>query len=222
TPAQQYGRTPAQQYGRTPAQQYGRTPAQQYGRTPTAPLADAPRKIVVMASWRERRQQWVDSREQAQNNASAAAAESGERRPATPWPFLIAVGIAVALLAGIFLAAQFAPAEDNVTQAQLLTDSIEDFVDAQNDGDVELLKSTTCQEQLAQLITGSDADYASARAADVAENGKLVVDGPPTDYEINGDRGIVTVPTKLEKSGATSSETWNFVRVDEKWLVCNV
>lgn len=179
-------------------------------------------KIAVMASWRERRQQWADSREEAQNNASAAAAETGERRPPTPWPFILAVGIVVVVLAGIFLAARFAPAEDNVTQAQLLTDSIDDFVSAQNDGDAELLRSTTCQDQLAQLIPGSDADYASARADDVDENGKLVVDGAPTDYEVNGDRGMVTVPTKLEKIGATSSETWKFVRVDEKWLVCNV
>lgn len=175
-----------------------------------------------MASWRERRQQWVDSREEASNNASAAAAEAGERRPPNAWPFLLAVGIVGVVLAGIFLAARFAPAEDNVTQAQLLTDSITEFVAAQNDGDADKLRSTTCDEQVARLITGSDADYEAARVADVEANGKTVIDGAPKDYEINGDRGVVTVPTKLEKSGDTASEVWKFVRVDEKWLVCNV
>ncbi|OZC86723.1 hypothetical protein CH282_10410 [Rhodococcus sp. 06-418-1B] len=175
-----------------------------------------------MASWRERRQQWVDSREEAQNNASAAAAASGERRPPNAWPFLIAVSIVVVLLAGIFLAARFAPAEDNVTQAQLLTDSITEFVDAQNEGDADALRAVTCDEQVSSLVTGSDQDYTDARVADVEENGKLVVDGAPSEYEINGDRGVVTVPTKFEKTGATSSEVWKFVRVDDKWLVCNV
>ncbi|AYJ51226.1 Rv0361 family membrane protein [Rhodococcus sp. P1Y] len=181
-----------------------------------------------MASWSERRQKWVDSREEAQNNASAAAAAgrsdatAGERRPPNAWPFILAAGIVVVLLAGIFLAARFAPAEDNVTQAQLLTDSITEFVEAQNNGDAEQLRSTTCDQQVGQLITGTDEAYEQARAADVAENGKLVVDGAPTDYEINGDRGIVTVPTKLEKIGTTSIDQWKFVRVDDEWLVCNV
>nr|WP_296773173.1 hypothetical protein [Rhodococcus sp. (in: high G+C Gram-positive bacteria)] len=175
-----------------------------------------------MASWRERRQHWVDSREEAQNNASDAAADAGERRPATPWPFVIAVGIVAVILAAIFLAAKFAPAENNVTQAQLLTDSITEFVDAQNNGDADALRATTCSDQVATLVTGSDEDYSSARAADVAENGKIVVDGAPSGYEINGDRGVVDVPTKLDKSGETSSSQWKFVRVDDKWLVCNV
>lgn len=180
-----------------------------------------------MASWRERRQAWVDSREEAQNNASEAGADGhggtdGERRPPTAWPFILAVGIVVVLLAGIFLAARFAPAEDNVTQEQLLTDSITEFVDAQNAGDADALRSSTCQDQLSELISGTDADYTRDRAADVDENGKIVVDGAPSDYEINGDRGVVTVPTKLEKTGSTASEKWKFVRVDDKWLVCNV
>jgi hypothetical protein len=175
-----------------------------------------------MASWRERRQQWVDSREEAQNNASEAAAESGERRAPTPWPFLIAVGIVVVILGGIFLAARFAPAEDNVTQAQLLTDSITEFVDAQNNGDADALRATTCNDQVAQLITGSDDEYASSRATEVEQNGKIVVDGAPSGYEVNGDRGVVDVPTKLERSGETSSSQWKFVRVEDKWLVCNV
>lgn len=175
-----------------------------------------------MASWRERRQQWVDSREEAQNNASAAAADAGERRAPTAWPFLIAVGIVVVILAGIFIAARFAPAENNVTQAQLMTDAITEFVDAQNTGDAAALRGTTCSQQVDNLITGSDADYSAARAADVEQNGKLVVDGAPTDYEVNGDRGVATVPTKLEKSGTTTNDEWKFVRVDDKWLVCNV
>lgn len=175
-----------------------------------------------MASWQERRQQWIDSREEAQNNASARAAETGDERSASPWPFLIAVIIVVVLLGGIFLAARFAPAEDNVTQAQLITDSLTEFVEAQNSGDADQLRSTTCDQQVGQLIPGSDEDYASARADDVAENGELVVDGVPSDYEVNGDRGVATVPTRLEKTGATASEEWKFLRVDGNWLVCNV
>lgn len=179
-------------------------------------------KIAAMASWQERRQKWIDSREEAQNNASAAAAEAGESRPASVWPFVIAVSVVVLLLGGIFLAARFAPAEDNITQAQLLTDSISDHIRAQNEGDADLLRATTCDQQVAQLIPGSDADYASARAEAVTENGRLTVDGTPTGYEINGDRGIVTVPTRFESTDATTTERWRFVRVEENWLVCNV
>ncbi|WP_072803864.1 Rv0361 family membrane protein [Rhodococcoides yunnanense] len=175
-----------------------------------------------MASWRERRQLWVESREEAANNASRVAAETGERRPASAWPFLLAVGIVVVILGGIFLAAQFAPAEKNITQAQLMTDAITEFVDAQNAGDVTALRATTCQDQLAQIVTGSDEQYRQARAADVADNGKTVVDGAPTGYEVNGDRGVATVPIKQEKSGSTSNDEWKFVRVDGNWLVCNV
>lgn len=175
-----------------------------------------------MASWRERREQWIENREEAQNNASAAAAEAGERRPPTAWPFLLALAIVVLVIGGIVIASRVSPAENNITQAQLLTDSISDFVRAQNEGDAELLRATTCEAQVAQLIPGSDDDYSSAREEDVAENGELEVDGAPTDYEINGDRGVVTVSTRLDGTDATSTEKWRFVRVDGNWLVCNV
>ena len=75
---------------------------------------------------------------------------------------------------------------------------------------------------MARLIPGSDADYSSARADEVAENGKMEVDGVPTGYEVNGDRGLVTVTTRFDETDATSTEQWRFVRVDENWLVCNV
>lgn len=175
-----------------------------------------------MASWRERREQWIESREEAQNNASAAAAEAGERRPATAWPFLIAVAIVVLVLGAVVIASRVSPAENNVTQAQLLTDSISDFVRAQNEGDADLLRRATCEAQVARLIPGSDADYSSARADDVAENGKMEVDGVPTGYEVNGDRGLVTVTTRFDETDVTSTEQWRFVRVDENWMVCNV
>lgn len=175
-----------------------------------------------MASWREKRQQWADSREEAQNNASDPATGSDERNPSSMWPFLLAAGLVVALLAWIVLASIFSPAEKNVTQAQLLTDSITDFVDAQNTGDAAALRASTCPSQVAQLVPGSDAEYSAERASEIGKNGKIVVDGVPSDYDINGDRGVVTVPTKLEKSGETANDQWKFVRVDEKWLVCNV
>lgn len=175
-----------------------------------------------MASWSERRQQWVDSREEARNNASKAAADSGEQRAPTAWPFIIAVGIVVVLLVGIFAASKFAPAEDNVTQAQLLTDSLDGFLEAQNTGDADLLRLNTCFDQVERLIPGDDAQYRTDRAGEVERNGETSIDGVPSEYQVNGDRGMVTVPLKEEKSGVQTDDVWNFVRVDDKWLVCNV
>ncbi|MEH6796807.1 MAG: hypothetical protein V7694_22015 [Rhodococcus sp. (in: high G+C Gram-positive bacteria)] len=175
-----------------------------------------------MASWSERRQQWVDSREEARNNASKAAADSGDQRAPTAWPFIIAVGIVVVLLVGIFAASKFAPAEDNVTQAQLLTDSLDGFLEAQNTGDADLLRRNTCFDQVERLIPGDDAQYRTDRAGEVERNGETSIDGVPSEYQVNGDRGMVTVPLKEEKSGVQTDDVWNFVRVDDKWLVCNV
>ncbi|WP_027494279.1 hypothetical protein [Rhodococcus sp. JG-3] len=175
-----------------------------------------------MASWSERRQQWVDSREEARNNASQAAADSGEQRPPTAWPFIIAAGIVVVLLVGIFAASKFAPAEDNVTQAQLLTDAVDGFLEAQNTGDADLLRANTCADQVERLIPGDDAQYRTDRAGEVDRNGETSIDGVPTGYEVNGDRGVVTVPLKEEKSGAQTDDKWKFVRVNDTWLVCNV
>ena len=175
-----------------------------------------------MASWSERRQQWVDSREEARNNASQAAAASGEQRPPNAWPFIIAAGIVVVLLVGIFAASRFAPAEDNVTQAQLLTDAVDGFLEAQNTGDANLLRANTCVDQVQRLVPGDDAQYRTDRADDVERNGETSIDGVPTGYEVNGDRGMVTVPLKEEKSGVQTDDVWNLVRVDERWLVCNV
>ena len=73
-----------------------------------------------MASWTERRQKWVDSREEARNNASRAAADSGESRPPNPWPFILAVGVVAVILIGIFAASRFAPAEDNVDRKSVV------------------------------------------------------------------------------------------------------
>ncbi|MFI8569277.1 hypothetical protein ACIGGF_22230 [Rhodococcus sp. NPDC078407] len=175
-----------------------------------------------MASWSERRQQWVDSREEARNNASQAAADSGEQRPPTPWPFIIAAGIVVVLLVGIFAASRFAPAEDNVTQAQLLTDAADGFLEAQNTGDANLLRANTCGDQVQRLIPGDDSEYRTDREEDVERNGETSIDGVPTGYEVNGDRGMVTLPLREEKSGVRTDDVWNFVRVDDTWLVCNV
>ncbi|MDI9897468.1 hypothetical protein QM797_22340 [Rhodococcus sp. IEGM 1381] len=175
-----------------------------------------------MASWSERRQQWVDSREEARNNASQAAADSGEQRPPNAWPFIIAAGIVVVVLVGIFAASKFAPAENNVTQAQLLTDAVDGFLEAQNSGDADLLRENTCFDQVALLITGDDAQYRTDRASEVDSNGETSIDGVPSEYEVNGDRGVVKVPLKEEKSGVQTDDQWKFVRVDDKWLVCNV
>jgi len=175
-----------------------------------------------MASWSERRQQWVDSREEARNNASEAAADSGEQRPPNAWPFIIAAGIVVVLLVGIFAASKFAPAENNVTQAQLLTDAVDGFLEAQNTGDADLLRENTCFDQVALLVPGDDAQYRTDRAGEVERNGETSIDGVPSEYEVNGDRGVVKVPLKEEKSGVQTDDEWKFVRVDDKWLVCNV
>ncbi|WP_206488868.1 hypothetical protein [Rhodococcus sp. KRD162] len=175
-----------------------------------------------MASWSERRQQWVDSREEARNNASATAANSGEERQPNAWPFIIAAGVAVVLLVGIFVASKLAPAENNVTQAQLLTDSVEGFLEAQNTGNADLLRENTCFDEVALLVPGDDAQYRLDREGEVERNGETSIDGVPSNYEINGDRGVVTVPLKEAKSGVQTDEKWKFVRIDDKWLVCNV
>lgn len=175
-----------------------------------------------MVSWKQRRQHWVDSREEARDNASKAAADPGESRPTNAWPFVLAVSVVAVLLIGIFAASRFAPAEDNVTQAQLLTDSIDGFLEAQNTGDADLLRQNTCFDQLPRLISGDDARYRTDRAGEVERNGETSIDGVPSKYEVNGDRAVVQVPLKEQKSGVRTDDEWHFVRVDDTWLVCNV
>lgn len=109
-----------------------------------------------------------------------------------------------------------------MTQAQLLTDAVDGFVEAQNSGDADLLRAHTCADQVGRLIHGDDAQYRTDRAGEVERNGETSIDGVPTGYEVNGDRGVVTVPLKEEKSGVQTDDQWKLIRVDDTWLVCNV
>lgn len=109
-----------------------------------------------------------------------------------------------------------------MTQAQLLTDAVDGFLEAQNTGDADLLRQNTCFDQVERLVPGDDAQYRTDRAGEVERNGETSIDGVPSDYQVNGDRGMVTVPLKEEKSGAQTDDVWKFLRVDDKWLVCNV
>ncbi len=126
---------------------------------------------------------------------------------------LIALGVT-----GIVLVNQHRTA--NSPEAQVQT-SIDTFVTALGDGDLETLRTTTCGS-LAEYYNGlTEEEFATVHRAAVAQQNVPVV-GPVDAIEITGDVAIAQVPAQTAATpGEQSWRTFDLARVDDQWKVCD-
>ncbi|WP_305092641.1 hypothetical protein [Prescottella sp. R16] len=133
-------------------------------------------------------------------------AEDPSRTTATP--FLLAVSIVVIVMIGMVLAAIISPADEQLTETDRLTASVSDFVRAHNNDDDEAVARMLCDTfaEDRSPIAGRDGEIEIVEVA----NARVVGHEATADVRIDAPDG----------KGETT-ESWQFVRGDNRWLVCN-
>ncbi len=125
----------------------------------------------------------------------------------TAVPFFAALAIVALIVAAIVIAGIVSPAEDNVTESDRLQVAVADFVGAHNGDDDLRKRSTECEgfDEKNSMLAGRDGNVTI----------KLI-----EGMEVNGDRGKAQVTTEVDGKDP-KTDTWNFVRSDGTWRVCN-
>lgn len=135
----------------------------------------------------------------------------GEHEVRSIVPFVAAGVIAVLVLAGILIAGVLSPAEKNVTEADKIAAAVRNYADARGRSDMVPPPGTACPgfdeaaSPLAEQLGGPE----SSTDIEVSALENPVVDG---------DRGRITVTTKVE--GRVATATWTLAREGDRWLVC--
>ncbi|NMM89995.1 hypothetical protein B2J88_37625 [Rhodococcus sp. SRB_17] len=133
--------------------------------------------------------------------------DNSENKTASAGPFLLAVAIVALILGGIFVASWMSPAEENVTEDDLVSRSVADYTAAHNENDIKTLQGLTCANF--DPKTGPLADAKSGVEVKGVDN-----------IEVTGDRARADV--NLSGGGPGSRvEVWNLTRDGESWDVCN-
>lgn len=120
-------------------------------------------------------------------------------------PFLGAVAVIAAIVLIVFGAQFFAPAGEDLTDNDMVYRTVADYVAARNAGDSQILERLRC----------SDLPAEDAPLADV----EGTVDLQATqNIAIEGDRATTDVRTSV--GGEVVTETWQVLRIDGVWRVC--
>jgi hypothetical protein len=131
--------------------------------------------------------------------------ESRAEPPRTAVPFIAALAVVLAIVAAIIIAGIISPAEDNLTEGQRVEFAVTEFIAARNGDDEQRKRDTACAEFNGSILADRKGKLSFEKVADVA---------------VDGDRASAQVTTKVDSKDEKTA-TWNFVRPDGKWLVCN-
>ncbi|MEV0249432.1 hypothetical protein AB0H76_22725 [Nocardia sp. NPDC050712] len=126
-------------------------------------------------------------------------------------PFIAAAIFAAIVLVAVFAGGLLSPAEKNVTEADRISAAVSNYVGGRAQSDAVPAPGTAC--------TGFDEAKTPLGAQFGAGGRKSVELARIEGQTVNGDRAKATVTT--EADGKETTETWNLVRTDGKWLVCN-
>ncbi|MGC0365647.1 hypothetical protein ABH922_003631 [Rhodococcus sp. 27YEA15] len=133
--------------------------------------------------------------------------DAHEQKKASAGPFLLAVGIVGAILLAIVLMAVFSPAEKNVTESDLVSRTVTDYVDAENQKDTPTVNTLTC------------ANFDTDAGPLVGADGKVELQGVD-DVTFDGDTARADVRITGGGQGERVS-SWTLTRSGDRWLVCN-
>ncbi|MBF6329085.1 hypothetical protein [Nocardia transvalensis] len=123
-------------------------------------------------------------------------------------PFIAAAVVALLVIIGVVVLALTRPAEKNVTEADRIAVAVRNFATAQGDDDAARRATTACGGfEAAKSPLGPDAVGKKVEIAKVA------------DTEVTGDHAKATVTAAI--GGREQTATWNLVKADDRWLVCN-
>ncbi|MET8650076.1 Rv0361 family membrane protein [Nocardia aurea] len=127
-------------------------------------------------------------------------------------PFIAAAVFAAIVLVAIVAGGVFSPAEKNVTEADRIAAAAQNYASARNATDTVPPPGVACdgfdegKSPLAGQFAGGGSSGSSIEIPKVAEQ------------RVNGDRGKAAVTVRVD--GRVSTETWNFLRAGDRWVVC--
>ncbi|MEV0947898.1 hypothetical protein [Rhodococcus sp. NPDC049939] len=129
-------------------------------------------------------------------------------RRVTATPFIAAVASVVVILLIIVVSGWLSPAEENVTQADRISRTVADFIQAHNNNDTDLQESLTCSS------------WSDGRSVLSGREGEITLQQVESS-EINGDRGRAVVRISADDAEGETTDTWQLTRVDGDWLICD-
>ncbi|MET7770791.1 hypothetical protein [Nocardia sp. NPDC005366] len=123
-------------------------------------------------------------------------------------PFIAAAVFAAVVLVAIVAGGLLSPAEKNVTEADRIAGAAQNYVSARNASDQSPPPGVACEgfEEGKSPLAGQFAGGSSIEIPKVA------------DQSVNGDRAKAAVTVRVD--GRETTETWNFTRSGDKWIVC--
>lgn len=142
------------------------------------------------------------------SNGSSENDLGEDPRRVTATPFVAAVAIVALLLVGIVVAGWLSPADENVTDTDLISRAVADYLQAHNHNDADLLATLVCDSYSEDqpVIAGRD-----------GEIDLVGVDGA----EVEGNSAHADVRISAPDDQGETTDTWNFAREGDDWLVCN-
>jgi hypothetical protein len=117
-------------------------------------------------------------------------------------PFLGGVALIALVVIGIVIANLVSPAEDNVTDADLIGTAAQSLAAATRNDDAGRIGRTTC------------AGFAIDKSP-IAGGGDVV---KIENVHVDGDHATADVTVSV--NGTETAAAWQFTRSDEHWLVC--
>lgn len=120
-------------------------------------------------------------------------------------PFLGALAVVVVLIIAVVAGQVFGPSEESVSDSDLVSRTVDDYVRAHNADDGDTMTRLRCAELPAEQAPLADVD------------GEVRVDEFGT-VDIDGDRGRVEV--RATADGKQEASVWSLTRVDGNWRIC--
>ncbi|MBH0778136.1 Rv0361 family membrane protein [Nocardia bovistercoris] len=126
----------------------------------------------------------------------------------TVLPFVAAAVFAAIVLVAVVIGGVLSPAEKNVTEADRIAGAAQNYASARNASDRRPPPGVACDG-----FDEGRSPLAAQFAGDTATIPKVA------DQTVNGDRAKAAVTVRVGDRETT--ETWDFTRAGDKWLVCD-
>ncbi|MCK0439434.1 hypothetical protein MUG78_08165 [Gordonia alkaliphila] len=151
----------------------------------------------------------------------AMAEEFGSDDPGrSRWPFMVALGFVVLLVAGIAGVALIDPPAERLSDSAQVQHAVNDAFTARNSLNYEQYREAHCEADRQAADFPTAAEFADENRAARTEHGQIVI--PDMAVEMQGDVAAVQVNWHREDTPDEKQTTdLTVIRQGDEWKVCN-
>ena len=143
----------------------------------------------------------------------------------SPVPFMIALGVTVLVIAGVFAFNYFGSADKPLSDSAQIQRTVGQYYGAMNNGRYQDLVANTCAKDRAAADFPKSAGFEEARKKAVADEGprKITSGSDFKDLKVDGNAATATLLLTYDKGDDKRKQTVDakFVREDGKWKMCS-